>query len=52
MKKDEKIIIFCYVLTVLMLLISSIYTFYKIKPNNMVFNIEKVFKTSANIFVK
>ena len=52
MKKDEKIIIICYIITAFALLISSIYTFYQIKPSGMAFNIEKVFKTSANIFVK
>ena len=42
MKKEEKIIIICFLITFFSIVASYIYTCYKIKPNDAVFNIEKI----------
>ena len=44
MNKKEKIIAICFIFSFLCLIISSITTIIKTKPNNFEFKIEKLFK--------
>ena len=43
MEKREIIITICFVLSTALLLASSIYTMYQLKPTGYTFNIEKLF---------
>lgn len=44
MNKKEKIIVIFYIISMLMLILSCIYTCYKNKPSGHVFRIEKMFQ--------
>ena len=44
MKKSEKIIVLCFILSMILMLGSSIYTIIKLKPSGYTFNIEKLFQ--------
>ena len=43
MKKNEKIIAICLTFSIFLMIFSSIYTIYKLKPVNKSFAIEKLF---------
>lgn len=48
MKKDEKIIIACFLIMFFSLIASYIYTCYQLKPSGMIFRIEKTLKQVQN----
>ena len=45
MKKEEKIVIACFLIVFFSMATSYIYTCYKIKPSDKAFKIETLFKT-------